>query len=183
MPIRDFEDCSPIIAPTAYIDPMALVIGEVTIADYASIWPMVVIRGDVQAITIGAKTNVQDSSVLHVSHDSHYCPGGRALVVGDNVTIGHCVTLHACTVEHHCLIGTGSIVMDDAVIRPYTLLAAGSLVPPGKILEEGHLWRGIPVHKARPLTDDEKEYLDYSARYYMKLAQRHKTGSRILGEI
>ena len=180
MTIRDFEEYSPLIAPTAYIDPLALVIGEVTIGEYASIWPMVVVRGDVQAITIGAKTNIQDNSVLHVSHDSHYCPGGRALTVGASVTVGHRVTLHACTIEHHCLIGIGTIVMDDAVVRPYSLLAAGTLVPPGKVLEEGYLWRGSPAQKSRPLTDDEKEYLDYSARYYVKLSQRHKEYSKAL---
>lgn len=176
MAIRDYANHSPIIAENVYIDAMALVVGQVTIDEYASLWPMAVARGDVNSISIGARTNVQDNAVLHVTHDSKYCPGGRALIIGEAVTIGHQVNLHACTIEHHCLIGIGAIVLDGAILQPYTLLGAGSLVPPGKILEGGYLWRGHPVTKARPLTDEEKEYFEYSANHYVRLAQQHQNG-------
>lgn len=173
MPNRDYAGHIPVIADSAYIDPMALVIGQVTIAEQASLWPMVVARGDVHCINIGARTNVQDNSVLHVSHDGKYCPGGRALVIDEAVTVGHQANLHACTIKHHCLIGIGAIVLDGAVLSPYTLLGAGSLVPPGKVLEGGYLWYGNPVKKVRRLTETEIEYFEYSANHYVKLAQQH----------
>jgi carbonic anhydrase/acetyltransferase-like protein (isoleucine patch superfamily) len=174
MPIRDYAGYKPVIANSVYIDPMALVIGKVTIGEQASLWPMVVARGDVNSITIGARTNVQDNAVLHVNHDSEYEPGGRALVLGEAITIGHQACLHACTIEHHCLIGIGAIVLDGAVLPPYTLLAAGSLVAPGKVLEGGYLWRGSPAKKARALTEKEMAFFDYSANHYIKLAEQHK---------
>lgn len=174
MSIRDYAGHSPVIADSVYIDPMALVVGKVTIADQASLWPMVVARGDVHSISIGARTNVQDGCVLHVTSDSEYCPGGRALVIGEAVTVGHQACLHACTVEHHCLVGMGAIVLDGAVLSPYTLLGAGSLVPPNKVLEGGYLWHGNPAKKIRPLSDAEKEYFEHSANHYVKLAQEHR---------
>ncbi|MCP4697930.1 MAG: gamma carbonic anhydrase family protein [Gammaproteobacteria bacterium] len=173
MSVREFENHTPDIAPSAYIDPLALVIGDVTIGEDASLWPFVAARGDIQSIRIGARSNVQDGSVLHVTHAGRFCPGGRPLIIGEDVIIGHKVTLHACTIEHHCLIGIGAIVLDGAILKPYTLLGAGSLVPPGKVLEGGFLWRGSPAKKARPLTSDEMDFFAYSADYYVKLAQRH----------
>ena len=128
MPIRPFENLSPKIADTAYVDSLAVVIGDVTIGEYASVFPMVVARGDVQRITIGARTNIQDGTILHVSHDSHHCPGGRELWIGEDVTVGHQTVLHACTVEAHCLVGIQAVILDGARLEPYTLLAAGSLV-------------------------------------------------------
>ncbi|MGH8454072.1 MAG: gamma carbonic anhydrase family protein, partial [Nevskiales bacterium] len=113
--IRDFEGKSPQLGAGVFIDDSALVLGEVTIAEDSSVWPMAVVRGDVNRITIGARTNVQDNSVLHVTHDGPYTPGGVALVVGDDVTVGHNVILHACTVGNRCLIGMGAIIMDKAV--------------------------------------------------------------------
>jgi len=120
-----------------------------------------------------ARTNIQDNTVLHVTHDSKYCPGGLALEIGEAVTVGHNVCLHACTVGHHCLIGIGVIVLDGVDLQPYTLLGAGSLVPPGKVLEGGYLWYGNPAQKKRPLTEAEKEYFEYSANNYVKLAQQY----------
>lgn len=174
MPIRTFENLHPKIADTAYVDPLAVIIGDVTIEDYASVFPMVVARGDVQRISIGARTNIQDAVVLHVSHDSEYCPGGRELWIGSDVTVGHQAVLHACTVEAHCLVGIQAVILDGARLESYTLLAAGSLVPPNKVLEGGYLWRGNPVQKVRPLTEQEQHFLEYSAQHYVKLAQRHK---------
>ncbi len=173
MPIRTFENHTPQIASTAYIDPLAVVIGQVTVGEHASLFPMVVARGDVQAISIGARSNVQDGAILHVTHDGRYSVGGRALVIGESVTVGHQVILHACKIGDFSLIGMGSIIMDDAVLEPYTLLGAGSLVPPNKVLTGKHLWHGRPVQKVRELTDAELEYLAYSAEQYVKLAQRH----------
>lgn len=173
MPIRNFEKFCPNIAPTAYIDPLAVIVGQVTLGDFASLWPMVVARGDINDITIGARTNIQDGTVLHVTHAGPYSTG-YPLIIGDDVTVGHQATLHACTIEHHCLIGIGAIVLDNAVVPPYTLLAAGSLVPPNKTLESGYLWRGRPATKIRPLTAAEMEYFAYSANHYVELGQRYK---------
>ncbi len=182
MSIRNFENDYPRLATTVHIDPLALVIGNVTVGAYSSVWPMAVVRGDVQSITIGTRTNVQDHAMLHVSHDGPYCPGGRALVIGDEVTIGHHATLHACTIGHHCLIGIGAIILDGAVLEPYTLLAAGSLVSPHKVLEGGYLWRGSPAQKVRALTDQEMEHFSYSAHHYVQLAQRHAHSESLVFE-
>lgn len=175
--IRPFEDLKPNIAPSAYIDPQAVVIGDVKVGENASIFPMAVARGDIHRIEIGARTNIQDGSILHVTHDSAYCPGGLPLIIGENVTVGHQVTLHACTIGDYCLIGMGSIVLDGAVLEPYTLLGAGSLVSPHKTLEGGFLWRGSPAKKIRPLTEKEMQYFEYSAQNYVRLAQRYKESS------
>jgi len=173
MPIRDFAGHTPIVADSAYIDPMATVIGQVTIGEQVSLWPMVVARGDVHTISIGARTNVQDGAVLHVTHASEYCTDGLALDIGEAVTVGHQACLHACTIDHHCLIGMGAIVLDGAKLQPYTLLGAGSLVPPHKVLEGGYLWYGNPAQKMRLLTNAEREYFAYMANNYIKLAQQY----------
>lgn len=173
MSIRNFENLKPGIAGSAYIDAAALVIGKVEIGADSSVWPMTVIRGDIHGITIGKRTNIQDGSIIHVTHDSEYAPGGFGVVVGSDVTIGHKVILHGCTVEDRCLIGMGSIVLDGARIETGAMLAAGSLVSPGKVLAGGYLWRGSPAREVRELTDKEKAFLDYSAGHYVRLAQRH----------
>jgi carbonic anhydrase/acetyltransferase-like protein (isoleucine patch superfamily) len=174
MHIRVFEEKCPRIAPDAWVDPSALVIGDVEIGPGSSVWPMSVIRADIQAIRIGRDTNVQDGSVLHVTHDSPYSPGGQPLIVGDGVTVGHRVILHACTVGDHCLVGMGSIVLDGAVLEPRVMLGAGSLVSSGKRLEGGCLWLGSPARRIRPLSERELAYLDYAAQHYVRLAQRHR---------
>jgi carbonic anhydrase/acetyltransferase-like protein (isoleucine patch superfamily) len=132
-----------------------------------------VLRGDVNEIEIGARTNVQDGSVLHVTHDGPYSPGGRPLIVGDDVTVGHAVTLHACTVGDRCLIGMNSCILDGAVLEPDVMLAAGSLVSPGKRLESGALYRGSPARRARDLTEQELEMLRYSAAHYVRLKDKY----------
>lgn len=173
MTIRAFEGSTPHIATSAYIDDKAVVIGQVTIGEDSSIWPMAVLRGDVNTITIGARTSIQDGTVIHVSHKAAFNPEGNPVWVGDDVTVGHQVTLHGCTIHHHCLIGIGSIIMDDVTVEPEVIVGAGSLVPPGKVLESGYLWLGNPAKKIRPLTDKEKAYFDYSAQHYLKLKNRH----------
>jgi len=172
--IRSFESTSPQIAESAYIDEAALVIGDVEIGEDSSVWPMCVIRGDIHHIHIGESTNIQDGSVLHVTHDSEYKPGGSPLLIGDEVTVGHQVTLHACTIGDRCLIGMGSIILDDAIIETGALVGAGSLVNPGKHIEGGYLWLGRPARRVRQLTEKEKAYLKYSAAHYVKLQHRHQ---------
>jgi len=171
--IRSFEIFTPQIADTAFIDDSAVVTGNVTIGEDSSVWPCCSIRGDIHSITIGARSNIQDGSVLHVTHDSDYAPGGFKLTVGDDVTVGHNVVLHACTVEDACLIGMGSIVLDGAVVQSGAMVGAGSLVPPKKILDGGYMWLGSPVKKVRELTEKEKAFLSYSANHYVALKNRH----------
>lgn len=172
--IRDFGDLRPALHSTAWVDETALVVGDVHIGADSSIWPMCVLRGDIHRIVIGVHSNIQDGSVLHVTHDSRFAPGGHALTVGDEVTVGHKVILHGCTIENRCLIGMGSIVMDGAVIESGAMLAAGSLVSPGKRLDGGYLWRGSPARRVRPLSTEETEYLEYSALQYSRLKDRHR---------
>ncbi|MCG7862806.1 MAG: gamma carbonic anhydrase family protein [Candidatus Thiodiazotropha endolucinida] len=175
--LRRFETNYPDIAEDAYVDEHAIVIGDVTIASQSSVWPMCVIRGDVHRISIGARSNIQDGSILHVSHDSFYQPGGSPLTIGEGVTVGHKVLLHGCEVADNCFIGMGSIILDGAVIESLTMLGAGSLVPQGKRLEGGYLWLGQPARRVRPLSDREKEIMLYNAEHYIKLAQRHRDPS------
>lgn len=175
MPIRRFESLTPRIATSAYIDPTAVVIGDVEIGEDVSLWPNVVVRGDIHSIKIGDNTNIQDGSVLHVSHDSEFAPGGFPLAVGRAVTVGHMVMLHGCTIEDNCLIGMGSIIMDGARVQAGAMLGAGSLVSPGTIVEGGYLWVGRPARRVRTLTADEQRYLGYSAAHYVRLKNRHRS--------
>ncbi|MEM6998217.1 MAG: gamma carbonic anhydrase family protein [Pseudomonadota bacterium] len=174
MTIRNFKDKSPDIHHTAYIDDSAVIIGDVTIGEDSSIWPMTVIRGDIEKIRIGKMTNIQDGSILHVTHDSEYSPGGFACTVGDYVTVGHRVTVHACTVGNYCLLGMSATIMDGAVIEDKVIVGAGSLVPTGKTLESGYLYVGSPVKRVRELNEKELEFLEYSAKNYSKLKDEHK---------
>jgi carbonic anhydrase/acetyltransferase-like protein (isoleucine patch superfamily) len=172
--IRYFENACPEIATDAWIDETAVIIGDVSIASQSSIWPMCVVRGDVHHIRIGERTNIQDGSVLHVSHDSYYMPGGAPLVIGDGVTVGHRVMLHGCEIGNGSLIGMGSTILDGAVLEPGLMIGAGSLVPQGKLLQGGYLWLGRPVRRIRPLTDDELEIIDYTAGHYVRLVARYR---------
>ncbi len=176
MPLRPYLQQSPTVAATAYIDPAAVVIGDVVIGDDSSLWPMAVARGDVNPIRIGARSNIQDGSVLHVTHARGADSPGYPLLIGDEVTVGHNVTLHGCSVGARCLIGMASTVLDGATLEPYVLLGAGSLVPPGKRLEGGYLWLGNPVRRVRPLTLPEREQFEYSALHYVRLKDRYLAG-------
>ncbi len=172
--IRAFRGKKPKVAETAWVDDTAVVIGDVTIGARSSVWPLCVIRGDIHRIEIGAATNIQDGSVLHVSHDSRFMPGGAPLVIHDRVTVGHQVVLHGCEIRELCLIGIGSRILDRAVLEPRAMVGAGSLVPPGRVLEGGYLWVGTPVQRVRPLKDRELEYLEYVGGNYTKLADEHR---------
>lgn len=171
--IRPFEEYTPQLDETVFIDDSAVVTGNVVIGKDSSVWPCCSVRGDIHSIRIGKRTNIQDGSILHVTHDSEFSPGGFSLTVGDDVTVGHNVVLHACTVEDLCLVGMGSVVLDGSVIRSGVQIGAGSLVPPNKVLEGGYLWLGSPVKKIRELTDQEKAFLSYSANHYVSLKNRH----------
>jgi carbonic anhydrase/acetyltransferase-like protein (isoleucine patch superfamily) len=171
--IRGFQGKSPRIAEDVWVDPTAVVIGDVEIGPGSSIWPLVVVRGDIHQIKIGSNTNIQDGSVVHVTHDSRFNPGGFPTIIGNNITVGHKVMLHGCTIGDNCLIGMSSVVMDGAVIESGVVLGAGSLVPGGKVLESGYLWVGSPVRRARQLNEREKEFLEYSPQNYARLAQKY----------
>lgn len=176
MTIRKFETESPKIHPTAYIDETALVIGKVDIGANSSVWPMTVVRGDVNHISIGKCCNIQDASVLHVTHASeeYTTENGYPLMIGDDVTVGHKALLHACTIGSRVLVGMGSIIMDGVIIEDETIIGAGSLIPPKKTLESGYLWMGSPAIRVRPLTDKEKQYLKYSAEHYIRLKNKYQ---------
>lgn len=171
--MESYQGTSPRCGSGVYIHPSASVIGDVELGDNTSVWPGTVIRGDVNFIRIGAGTNVQDSSVLHVSHKSSWDPAGAPLIIGSNVTIGHKVILHGCTIEDECLIGMGSIIMDKVIVQKHVLIGAGSLVPEGKVLESGYLYLGSPARKIRKLTDQELEHFIYSANHYIKLKNQY----------
>jgi len=174
MAVRCFEGIQPDLHPTVYVDEQALVSGEVKIGADSSVWPMSVVRGDVNSIEVGERTNIQDGSVLHVTHDSEFAEGGMPLRIGDDVTVGHKAVLHACTIENGCLIGMGAIVLDGAVVRSGAIVGAGALVPPNKDLEGGYLYVGAPVKRVRELTGKEKRFLKYSAEHYVWLKNRHQ---------
>lgn len=171
--LKSFKGLQPRVGEGVFIDTTARVIGDVVLSDHVSIWPMAVVRGDVQQITIGAVCNIQDGAILHVSHDSPYAPGGFSLTLGVGVTVGHRAVLHACTIGDYCLIGIGAIVMDGAVLDDFVMLGAGALVPPGKHLESGFLYHGSPVRKVRVLTATEKDYLAYSCNHYRQLKDQY----------
>jgi carbonic anhydrase/acetyltransferase-like protein (isoleucine patch superfamily) len=179
MPVRSFNNIQPKIGKSVYIDDTAVIIGNVTIGDDVSIWPTTVIRGDVESIKIGAGTNVQDGSILHVTHYGKFTDRGYPLTIGKGVTIGHRAVVHACTIGDYCLIGIGAIIMDDAVLEDYVMLGAGGLVPPGKRLDSGYLYIGSPARQARPLKVSEKEFLEYSYLHYIILKNEYlKQGNK-----
>lgn len=171
--IRPYKGVWPRIAASAYVDPAAVVIGDVELGEDASVWPGAVIRGDVNAIRIGARTSVQDGAILHVTHDGPYTPGGLPLLIGADVTIGHGAILHACTVEDACLIGIRATLLDGVVVRRHGFVGAGALVPPGKEVGEGELWLGSPARCVRRLSEREIEQLHYSAQHYVRVKNAH----------
>jgi len=175
--IQQFKQHCPHIAKGVYVHPSATIIGQVTIDENSSVWPGAVIRGDINFISIGKNTNIQDLSILHVNHRTKDDPEGSPLIIGDNVTIGHAVILHGCTIADECLIGMGSIVMDKVMIEKHVLLAAGSLVSSGALLESGHLYIGRPAKKVRALTEDEILSLQESAHSYVQGKDEYMQGN------
>ena len=174
MAIRPYQNIVPTVPASAFVHDSAVVIGDVVLGEDASIWPQCSIRGDVNFIRIGARTNIQDGSVIHVTHKHAALPQGRPTVIGDDVTVGHLCVLHACTIGDRCLIGMGSQILDAAVLQDEVLLGAGSLVTEGKILESGYLYVGRPTRRLRELTAEERNWFAYSAKHYVKLKNDHQ---------
>lgn len=172
--IRTYQGFEPRLGKSAWVDDTALVVGDVTLHEDVSIWPMAVVRGDVNRIEIGARSNIQDGSVVHVAHDGPFSPGGFPTEIGEDVTVGHRALVHACVVGSRVLVGMGATIMDGAVVEDDIVLAAGALVPPGKRLQGGHLYVGAPVRQQRALTEREREHLVYSAHHYVRVKRRHQ---------
>lgn len=183
MNLRPYRGILPTLGARAWIDPAATVIGDVVLGDDASVWPGSVLRGDVNFIRIGARSNLQDGCVVHVSHDGpHARLGGFATVIGADVTIGHNAIVHACRIEDAALIGMGAIVLDGAVVKKHGFVGAGALVAPGKVVGAGELWLGNPAQRARLLSDTEIEALYYSAQHYVRLKDQYRAEAALLGD-
>ncbi|KOO08778.1 gamma carbonic anhydrase family protein [Vibrio hepatarius] len=166
--LRSYKGITPQIGQRVYIDSSSVLVGDIQIGDDSSIWPLVAARGDVNHIHIGERSNVQDGSVLHVTHKNAENPDGYPLIIGNDVTIGHKVMLHGCTIRDRVLVGMGAIVLDGVIVEEEVMIGAGSLVPPGKTLESGFLYVGSPVKQARPLSDKERAFLQKSADNYVQ---------------
>lgn len=168
--ILAYDGKSPIVAPSAWVAPGAVVTGDVELGEGSSIWFQTVVRGDVHRVRIGRRTNVQDHSTIHVTGGKH------PTVLGDDVTVGHRVVLHGCTVKDRCLVGIGAIVLDGAVLEEECMVGAGALVPPGMVVPSGKLVLGAPAKVKRDLTPDERAFFVSSAARYAGYAARYKAG-------
>lgn len=166
--LRSYKGIKPTLGNRVYLDSTSVLVGDIKVGDDSSIWPLVAARGDVNHIHIGERTNIQDGSVLHVTHKNTENPNGYPLLIGNDVTIGHKVMLHGCTIKNRVLVGMGSIILDGAIINDEVMIGAGSLVPPNKVLESGYLYVGSPVKQARPLTDKERAFLQKSSDNYVQ---------------
>ncbi|WP_312666710.1 gamma carbonic anhydrase family protein [Pantoea sp. CTOTU49201] len=165
--LRPYKNHFPQQGDRVMIDSSSVVVGEVQLADDVSIWPLVAIRGDVNKVVIGKRSNIQDGSVLHVTHKSTSNPEGYPLIVGEDVTVGHKAMLHGCTIGNRVLVGMGSILLDGVIVEDDVMIGAGSLVPPGKRLESGYLYLGSPVKQVRLLSEAEIAGLLYSSNNYV----------------
>jgi carbonic anhydrase/acetyltransferase-like protein (isoleucine patch superfamily) len=172
--IRAHKGIRPQIHDSVWVDPSAVIIGDVVLGQDCSVWPYAVIRGDMHRIRIGERVSVQDGSVLHITHASRFHPDGFALTIGNDVTIGHQATLHGCTVHDRVLIGMKAMVMDGAVIESEVILGAGAVVPPGKVLASGHVYMGSPAKPVRAITESERSYFTYTAGNYVKLKDSYR---------
>ncbi len=168
--IRTFQGIKPTIPQSCFIEETAVVIGDVVMGEDCSAWFHAVIRGDVNYIRIGRRTNVQDLCMLHVTHDTH------PLIIGDDVTIGHNVVLHGCTIQDRVLVGMGSIIMDGAVIGEDSVVGAGALITEGTIVPPKSLILGSPAKVKRPVTEQERAWIRESAQNYMRYARQYLSG-------
>jgi len=171
--IRSFQGMQPKIDSSAFIAETAVVIGDVTMGAESSIWYNVVARGDVNFIRIGARSNIQDLSMLHVTHKKHADDPGAPLIIGDDVTVGHSVTLHGCTIENGAFIGMQAMVMDKAVVGEGALVGARALVTEGTVIPPHTLWVGAPARYKRDLTPDEIAWLQRSAGNYVRYSREY----------
>ncbi len=167
MSIHRFGDTTPQIHPSAFIAPGARIIGDVSIGPDSSIWYNCVLRGDVERIIIGARSNVQDGSVVHVTRKRH------GTEIGDDVLIGHMAMVHGCVIESHGFIGLGAIIMDACVVEQDGMLAAGAMLTPGKRIGRGELWAGRPARLLRMLTPEEITRNRAGVAGYVELARQH----------
>lgn len=165
--LRPYKNHFPQTGDRVMIDRSSVVVGDVQLADDVSIWPLVAIRGDVNKVVIGKRSNIQDGSVLHVTHKSTSNPEGYPLLIGEDVTVGHKAMLHGCSIGDRVLVGMGSILLDGVIVEEDVMIGAGSLVPPGKRLESGYLYVGSPVKQVRPLSEAEVAGLLYSSNNYV----------------
>ena len=173
MSIRSYKGIQPKLADGCYIDESSVLVGDIECGEHVSVWPLVAARGDVNYIKIGARSNVQDGTVLHVSRVSKENPKGHPLIIGEDVTVGHKCMLHGCELGNRILVGMGAIVMDGAIVEDDVFIGAGSLVPPNKRLETGYLYVGSPVKQARPLKESERAFLKMSANNYVRLKNEY----------
>lgn len=173
MSLRSFRGHTPELGYRVLIDPAAVVLGDVVLGDDVSVWPGAIVRGDMHRIQVGARTSIQDGSVLHITHASTFNPDGWPLTIGSEVTIGHNATLHGCTLGDRILVGMGAVVMDGAVVHDDVVIAAGALVTPRKVLESGYLYAGSPAKQVRALSEKEMAFFSYSAGNYVKLKDEH----------
>ncbi|WP_107853172.1 gamma carbonic anhydrase family protein [Oceanimonas marisflavi] len=171
--LKAYKGMVPMLGERVFVEESAVLYGDIHLGDDSSIWPLVAARGDVNHIRIGARTNIQDGTVLHVTRKSQSRPNGLPLLIGDDVTVGHKAMLHACTIGNRVLVGMGAIILDGAVVEDDVIIGAGTLVPPGKRLEAGFLYVGSPVRQARPLTEGERAFLPESADNYVRLKDEY----------
>jgi gamma-carbonic anhydrase len=147
-----------------FVHERAYVTGNVELGNKCSIWPFASVRGDVERITIGSETNIQDNCVLHTSK-------GQELIIGSNVSVGHGAVLHSCTIHDNCLIGIGAIVLDKAVVKSNTIIAAGAVVTPGTVVESDSLYAGVPAKKVRDVTSVDRQRIVQTAKNYVKMIE------------
>ncbi|MGB1143823.1 MAG: gamma carbonic anhydrase family protein [Glaciecola sp.] len=173
MPIHAYKGITPSIASGVFIEDSAVLYGDITLANDVSIWPLVAARGDVNHIHIGARSNIQDGTILHVTRKSPSVPDGFPLIIGEDVTVGHQCMLHGCILGNRILVGMGSVVMDGVVVEDDVFIGAGSVVPPNKVLKSGYLYVGNPAKQARPLKPSESAFLTQSAQNYVALKDEY----------
>lgn len=171
--IRPYKGTLPSIGSNTYIDNSAILVGDITLSDNVSIWPLVAARGDVNSIVIGSRTNIQDGSVLHVTRKSINNPQGNPLIIGEDVTVGHKCMLHGCQLGSRILVGMGAIIMDGTIVENDVFIGAGTVVPPNKVLRSGYLYVGNPMKEARPLKKAELDFLKESALNYVALKDEY----------
>lgn len=168
MALRPFRGQSPRVHPSCFVEDSAQVIGDVELGEDSSVWFNTVIRGDVNSVRIGRRTNIQDLAMIHVTSQQH------TTTVGDDVTVGHHVVLHGCTIGNRVLVGMGSVVMDGVEVGDDCIIGAGALVTPGTKIPAGSLALGSPAKVKRPLTDEERTFLRESAKHYVHTAAEHR---------
>lgn len=167
MSLLPFKNKVPIVSSDCFVAHNSVIIGDVEVGSSSSIWFGTVLRGDVFHIRVGARTNIQDNSVVHVTSNKY------PTIIGNNVTIGHSVTLHGCTINDNSLVGIGSVVMDQCDLGQWSIVAAGSVVKPNTKIPSGKLWGGLPAKEIRDLNDGEREWIKSLSSKYVELSRQY----------